>query len=646
MKTYARIKQASLDPECAFRTLDFEDHYFSIIDPIGERQSVFIEGLDLPNRFRKLRPNELIRIGETGFGTGLTFLLAAHCFIQTAPKGARMQWTSSEHYPLNRSDLTRIHSKLPLNPVAASIAEKLRAYWPALIPGCHRRSFQQHRILLDLHFGDATDIFKHIVGSIDAWCLDGFAPSRNQALWSPQLFHSIASCSSENAPVSTYTSARSVKDGLSEAGFKVWKIEGFAGKRERIVAIYQGKKNERIFAPKQSSIPPEHVTIIGAGLAGAWVANGLAVRGIKVNVYEKQTAGSGASGNPQAITYAKLSIEATPSSLLQLQGLANFSAAISHLESLQFWHSQGFLILEGKKTEHQRKLLESLSLPNNVLTQISCSDASDLAGNRLASGGLHFQPGGWMNPRMCINQLLKHSNITVRAYHKIEAYRQVDQMHYLEIGTPLGNLVDYTNVIVWANALESNRHAAMSIPLVAVRGQITNIRANQTTHLPICGGAYLAPSDGEQATCGATYEPKSHDMTPRDTDNLENIARVNQLFADPQFNATQISGQRVSIRTATPDYAPAAGQMADASHWSTPLDRLRKDAKFIPPEPLPFIPGSYMLTGLGSRGTLTAPVTAEMVVSEIMGETLNLPDTVRSAISPDRFFRRALVRGN
>ena len=53
-----------------------------------------------------------------------------------------------------------------------------------------------------------------------------------------------------------------------------------------------------------------------------------------------------------------------------------------------------------------------------------------------------------------------------------------------------------------------------------------------------------------------------------------------------------------------------------------------------------------MLTGLGSRGTLTAPVTAEMVVSEIMGETLNLPDTVRSAISPDRFFRRALVRGN
>ena len=36
----------------------FSDYYFSITDPIGERQKVFIEGNDLQERFQSLKSSK------------------------------------------------------------------------------------------------------------------------------------------------------------------------------------------------------------------------------------------------------------------------------------------------------------------------------------------------------------------------------------------------------------------------------------------------------------------------------------------------------------------------------------------------------------------------------------------------------------
>ena len=56
-----------------------------------------------------------------------------------------------------------------------------------------------------------------------------------------------------------------------------------------------------------SSSPPEHVVIIGAGIAGAATAYALATRGVRVSVLEAATAAHAASGNRQGLLYAKIS---------------------------------------------------------------------------------------------------------------------------------------------------------------------------------------------------------------------------------------------------------------------------------------------------------------------------------------------------
>ena len=104
MRRYSTITPAQIDATDAHRSIGFNDYYFSITDPIGERQTVFIEGNDLPNRFHSIKPNQTIRIGEVGFGTGLTFLVAYDQFLKNAPQNARLQWISTERHPMGQTD--------------------------------------------------------------------------------------------------------------------------------------------------------------------------------------------------------------------------------------------------------------------------------------------------------------------------------------------------------------------------------------------------------------------------------------------------------------------------------------------------------------------------------------------------------------
>ena len=74
--------------------------------------------------------------------------------------------------------------------------------------------------------------------NVDAWYLDGFAPARNPAMWSEEVFQHLARNSREGSRCSTYTAAGLVKRGLQQAGFEVEKVKGHGKKREMITARY------------------------------------------------------------------------------------------------------------------------------------------------------------------------------------------------------------------------------------------------------------------------------------------------------------------------------------------------------------------------------------------------------------------------
>ena len=102
-------------------------------------------------------------------------------------------------------------------------------------------SFLNGRIQLNILIGDVNDrivsgIHQLVSESkVDAWYLDGFAPSKNPDMWTNELFQNLANNSHTNTRIATFTAAGFVRRGLIDAGFEMKKRKGFGHKREMLI---------------------------------------------------------------------------------------------------------------------------------------------------------------------------------------------------------------------------------------------------------------------------------------------------------------------------------------------------------------------------------------------------------------------------
>src|SRR5690606_39842013 len=120
----------------------------------------------------------------------------------------------------------------------------------------------------------------------DAFYLDGFAPSRNPAMWSPALMKQLARRARTSATVASYSVAGSVRRALAQAGFETREEPGFGGKRGRLAGRYAPAWRTWP-SPKPAPAPASRaVLVVGAGIGGAAVARGFAEAGWDVSVAE------------------------------------------------------------------------------------------------------------------------------------------------------------------------------------------------------------------------------------------------------------------------------------------------------------------------------------------------------------------------
>ncbi len=202
---------------------DYGDTYFSVVDPEGERSYVFLEQNGLPGRWRD---RECFAIAETGFGTGLNLLLLMATY-SSAP-WRQLTYTTFEYHPFTLGDLAQIQA---LWPHLVGQAQALAAVYPPLEQGIHRRHLAAYKLDLMFVFDDIARGLDPLPCPVDAWFLDGFAPSRNPAMWRPELLTEIAAHTAPGGTCTTYSAAGAVRRGLEAAGFKVTRAPGFRGKR-------------------------------------------------------------------------------------------------------------------------------------------------------------------------------------------------------------------------------------------------------------------------------------------------------------------------------------------------------------------------------------------------------------------------------
>ncbi len=639
------------------RSRQFGDIYFSRARGLEETRHVFLDGNDLARRFARLPARGAFTIGETGFGTGLNFLAAWQLFESAAPADARLHFVSTELHPLSPADLARA---LTLWPELRTYADALLASYDALPPGFHRFVFATGRVTLTLLVGDAASTLPQLDARIDAWFLDGFAPSKNPGLWSAEVLTQISRLSHAGTTCATYTVAGAVRRGLDAVGYRVERAPGFGTKREMLrgTCVQPGVEGYRPpWTRRSAATAVRDAIVIGGGLAGASTAASLAARGIRVTLIDRcRRLADETSGNAQGMLYIKPSPHPTPLTSLVVAGLAftqRTLAAVLPSDGVA-WSRCGVLTLAHDVAEADRiERIASLGWPAAFAHPVNQEEASRIAGVDVPAGGLFHPNAGWVHPPALCEALVAHDGIRLRLGQRVDRIErtQAGRWCVLADDEPIAE----ADVVVMAGGLASRGFAqCATLPLRGIRGQITAVPATEASRqlrTVLCAESYAAPAREDVHCIGATFDVHDEAPTFRAEDNRANVEALVHMspalaeaLSVQSLDAAALDG-RAGVRCVTPDYLPVIGPMADFGAFAERFNALRHDAKLKVEGEVPWLSGFYVNTGHGSRGLVTAPLGGELIASLVAGEPMPLPEVLVRALAPVRFAVRSLTRG-
>ena len=652
---------------------EFGDVYFSKTDGLAESRHVFIDGNDLATRLANLRNFERFVIGEIGFGTGLNILAIWQLWQQIRPDNhSHLHIITTEKFPLSKTDLEQA---LSVWTELAGLSQQLIDNYPPPLAGCHRLNWFDERLTIDLWLGDATSSLSQVTGEgkVDAWLLDGFAPSCNQELWSADLLAQIARLSKNHTTLATFSVASAVKQGLKHHGFTLAKRKGFGKKREMLTASFQPKLTSANFCklyfrynkkikpffvtlpftasfesrrrqrrkannvkgfelPNFSAITkPLSVAVIGAGVAGLSSAYALAARGHKVTIFDKAQPLAGASGNIRGFLAPKLT---------SLKRLETNLHAIGYLASCRFYPyltaQTGIKILQTTGCldllSHNRLQLDEVKdFPIEFARLLTAEQAKAKVGYEV--GQAIFLPNaGLITTANFANAVLCHPNIsfqTEKLTYFQQAYFQQDSDQVLLTFTERQQFFDH---VILCMALDTCDFLPTIKRFNHSRGQVTWFAVDehdkaQLPKLPLKYGSYYASfnqNSKRHVMLGASFVRDTLDTAPAVADHQMNVADLADAVPDLVNNTDMFTVEknlphwqgRASIRSQTVDYLPLVGQV-----WQAGYENKSR---------------VWTFSALGSKGYAYAPICSELLAGLLCGEMLPLANKMVNSLSPNR----------
>lgn len=571
----------------------YNDVYFSSEDGLAETQHVFLEGNRLAARLAELGIGDCFTIGETGFGTGLNFLAAWQLFEQKALRSRRLEFVSVEGWPLDTDKMRRALSPWP---ELEAYREALLQQWGALWPGMHRFRFAQGRVRLTVLVGEAAEALGSIDANVDAWFLDGFAPSRNADMWSENVFGEIARLSAGDATLATYTAAGHVRRGLGAVGYEIEKCAGFGTKRDMTVGNFK--------LPRQRVDPPASAIVIGGSIAGAFAARSLAERDVAVIVHDRQK--STELELPSLVPRVsalqpKINDASDPAGRWLREGYAYADRMLrgdSALAERAGWDACGsFQAAHDERAERRLRRFHKQFGGLGLCRWIDAEQTEAEVGVALPVAGLIIDDAGVLKPAGLCAGLLDHLLINVRYGSEVPSIKR-DSDDVWKFG--FYDRSGITRVVVLANALDAMRFdAASHLSFKPVRGQISLIdAAGQLAGLrrAIFYGGYVLPGAGglQTLTLGASFMPGDAALEWRESEHdicCDKLARLLPQEADRIRQADSPAGW-VGLRTTTPTHRCYAEQIE---------------------------PGLYATLGHGSHGIASAAHAGEHLAALITG---------------------------
>ena len=590
---YSKFAPFSLKNNTLFSE-EFDDLYSSAKGAVAECNHVFIKGNNLNERFENLGENSKFYIGEIGFGIGINFLTTCKSWLDHTKQNQVLEFYSFDKYLFRLSDFKTLNVSCP--DLKEYISELERNY-PRNIQGAQKISLFGGRIILNLIIGeiDNTQEYIKLMDKVDAWYFDGFSPSKNPDLWSIKLFKCIHKSCHENTTFSTYTSSGLVKNNLTESGFNHSRAMGFSDKRHMLKGTVDTQLKKNTSNTK--------VAVIGSGIAGCVLSYTLAKKGIEVDLYEKSDSiCSGASSHELLVTYPRLSAHDTAFGSFTLHSYIFATNFYKQLKT-DAWKKTGVIILnhDAATEKRQSSLLEKRA-DGEIYRYIDPDEASEISGIDIKLNGLIYEDAGYILPEEMCKFLIESPKINIFTSSHIKSIKKNREVFNLNIGK---KKFEYHNVCVCAGSETAN---IVDIDGISIkRGQVTHIESLDNVSrikLPICAKGYISPRVNNIHLVGSSYSD-SEDTDLSEEEHLYNLNNL-KLVIDEEMNV--ITGQ-TGHRAVSKDHMPVVGM---------------KD-------------GIYINTCHGSRASVTAPISAEIIASMIVDEAPPLMGRELESLSPERF---------
>ena len=626
----------------------YDDIYYSVAGGREESEHVFLEHNHLVTRWQTMASSEHFVVAETGFGTGLNFVLTMKAWLEQAKPDACLHYVAIEKHPVSPSDMAKVAQNWP---ELSELYDELLSVYPLPIEGEHCRNLLNGRVYLHLIFSDVIDALESRELAADAWYLDGFGPDKNADLWSDQVFQLIEKNSKQGATLSTYTAAGFVRRGLQAAGFEVTKVKGHGKKREMITAVLNNKKSLSSKTPwytlEKTNYKNKKAVIIGAGLIGLTTAWSLVQRGWQVTVIEKhENVAEEASGNPAGLLMLRLAIDNKNDTAFYTAAMLYASHCLDRLQKQsdeQFWFHEGvYSIFKQGRAE---KIIECHGLPKEFIEILDQHDLQPHLKDKNVS--VSFLPeAGWASPKKACEVLVEACGESLKIINKnvSDICKVEGEWHALN---DKGQSIASAEVLVIANGVNANQFESVSwLPVSSVRGQLTEVTASEKSlalNKALSFDAYVTPEYKGKHYVGATYRVGDDNKERTQEEQDENLNHLEQCLPNIFDKPEQLNG-RVGFRPVSNDMTPIIGEVPDKQAFKEDYKELhhgRPRAKYPVAK---YLSGLYVNAAHGSRGICSSFLSAEILLAMINDEPLPVSKEIVDHLSPARFLIRKLKR--
>ncbi len=348
-----------------------------------------------------------------------------------------------------------------------------------------------------------------------------------------------------------------------------------------------------------------NILIVGGGLAGCAVAWAAHRRGWTFTLVDEGTSDSCsrvAAGLVTPITGTRSALSWRWEEFFP-EARAHYLAA-EHATESSFWFEKPALRLFQSDEERQRATERWAAPSDGYLPQIRICEPEELLAFHAPFGGCLMQPSA----RLDTEAYLSESRRVFEAHHRWVAKRiDVESEIACKLTCEQSTSIqvdsledDYDSVVLCQGFASRTNSLFRDLPLHPARGDILTVDASELPAIDnvVHGESWIVPTADRCYRTGATYDRHTLDGMVDDRSEVEQaknllVSRFAATLKVPPGRVT-INRHRAAVRPATYDRHPLAGRH-------------------------PVHPNVFALNGLGSKGTLMAPLIAYLLCDCMAG---------------------------